>query len=252
MKGSIVLAICLMLAVPPPSARGQGSAYDPDSKQRSQPREGFVDFALKQLNPRNTDYGCQLEEVRKIAVDQTVKRIDSWAVLVALGFLVVSFLLLLHQHRERNRRTAIAAQFLAQYHNAWVDARARAADAMRRYYQLVDTSHKAGEDVYKLQSTEAEAAQARPVRADVGRSVKTQSPSVAAAGSDIKAGEPAAFRSDGTCQNRETEAGLFAQISTLQQQLNASHEREKNLQKELTKAQRRPPALQSRDAGLPR
>lgn len=251
MKGTFLLAVCLSLAVPPGSAWGQRSSYDPAVKQESKPREGFVDFALKQINPRNVDYGCQLEEARKLAVDQTVKSIDSWAVSVALGFLVLSFFVLLHQHQERRRREAIAGQFLAQYHNAWVDARTQAADTIRRYNLLVRAKNSTSEVVQRPPSTEAEAAQARPVKADAGLGVRAQLPPVTAVKSDIKAGERGTSRSDGECQNRDREADLIAQISTLQQQLNASHEREKNLQKELTKAQRRAPALQSRDASLP-
>lgn len=251
MKCSFLLAICFLLAVPPTSALEQKSSYDPASKQQSQTREGFVDFALKQLNPQNTDYGCQLDEARKLTVDETVKSIDSWTVLVALGLLVLSFFLLLHQHRERSRRDVIAAQFLAQYHNAWADARTHAADAIRRYNELVHTKNKATEDVHKSPSIETEAVQAMPAKVDVGRGSKTQSPPVAAAGGDSKADENGAYRADGACQNREPEAGLVAQVSTLQQQLNASHEREKNLQRELTKAQRRATASQGRDASLP-
>jgi hypothetical protein len=247
MKCSL-LAVCLLLTGAASSLWGQRSSYDPAAKQQTKPREGFVDFALKQINPQNTDYGCLLDEARKLAVDQTVKSIDSWAVLVALGFLVLSFFLLLHQHRERNRREAITAQFLAQYHNAWVDARTQAADAIRRYNELVHTKNRANEEVHRSSSTEADAAQARPVKGDVGRGVKTQSHPVAAPKGDVRTGEHGTFRSDGASQNRGPEADLIAQISTLQQQLNASHEREKNLQKELTKAQRQAPALQSQDA----
>jgi hypothetical protein len=251
MKCGLLLAVSLLLAIGARAAWCQRSSYDPSSKQQGKPREGFVDFALKQINPQNTDYGCQFDEARKLAVDQTVKNLDSWAVLVALGFLMLSFFLLLHQHRERSRREAIAVHFLAQYHNAWVDARGQAADAIRGYNELVQTKNRASEVVHRPPSTEADAAQARPVKADVGPGVKAQSPPVAVARGDIKAGEHAAFRSDGACQNREPDADLIAQISTLQQQLNASHEREKNLQKELKKGQRRAPAPQSRDASLP-
>jgi hypothetical protein len=251
MKCMLLLAVSLLVSMGARAAWGQRSSYDPSSKQQSQPREGFVDFALKQINPENTDYGCQLDEARRLAIDQTVKSIDSWGVVVAVGFLVLSFFLLLHQNRERSRREAITAQFMAQYHNAWVDARTQAADAIRRYNELVHTKNRATDVAHGSPSTEADAAQARPVKGDVGRAVKTQSPPVAAAKGDIKTGEHGAFRSDGASQNRGPEADLIAQISTLQQQLNASHEREKNLQKELTKAQRRAPAIQSRDASLP-
>jgi len=250
MKYTLRLVLCLLLTGVASSLWGQRSSYDPAAKRQSKPREGFVDFALKQINPQNTDYGCQLDEARKLAVNQTVKNIDSWAVLVALGFLVLSFFLLLHQHRERGRREAIAAQFLAQYHNAWVDARTQAAHAILRYNELAHAKNRATEVAHRSPSTEADATHPSTVKADVGRGVKTQPPPALAAKGDIKAGEHGALRSDAVCQNPAREADLIAQISTLQQQLNAAHEREKNLQKELTKAQRRPPALQSRDASL--
>jgi hypothetical protein len=247
MKCLLRIAVCLLLALPASAAWGQRSSYDPAAKQQTKPREGFVDFALKQINSQNTDYGCRMDEARKLAVDQTIKSIDSWAVLVALIFLVLSFFMLWHQHRERNRREVIAAEFLAQYHNAWVEARTQAADAVRRFNELVHTTNSAGEAALRPPTTEVENVQTRAV----GRDVKPQSVPAPAAKSGIKAGDNGAGRSDGTPQNREPEVDLIGQISTLQQQLNASHEREKNLQKELSKAQRRAPAAQPRDASLP-
>jgi len=43
---------------------------------------------------------------------------------------------------------------------------------------------------------------------------------------------------------------MISQISTLQQQLHDSHEREKNLQKELMKIQRRMEVAQPKDANV--
>ena len=251
MKRAVLGAVCILLTIATGLAGAQPSSYDPAAKQQSKSREGFVESALKRINPQNTDYGCQLDEARKLAVDQTIKSVDSWAVLVALGFLVLSFFIVLHQHRERNRREAIAAEFLAQYHNAWVDARAQAADAIHRYNELVHTTNSASEAAFRTPTSETAAAQARAIKADLGRAAKLQSAGIAASPSDIRAGQNGAERTDGVHQNREPEVDLIAQISTLQQQLNASHEREKNLQKELNKAQRRAPALQPRDANLP-
>lgn len=251
MKSLSCIAFCLLLALAVPSVWCQRSSYDPTAKQQSKPREGFVDFALKQINPQNTDYGCQVDEARKLAVDQTIKNVDSWAVLVALGFLVLSFVMVLHQHRERNRRESIAAKLLAQYHNAWVDVRTQAANAIRRYNELVHTTNSACEAAFRQPSSETEATHAKAMKPDLGRAAKLQSAVIVASPSDIQAGQNGAGRGDGVRQNREPEVDLIAQISTLQKQLNASHEREKNLQKELNKAQRRAPALQPRDANLP-
>ena len=234
---AVVCALCSL-------ALSQRSSYDPAARQPTKPRDGIVDFALKQINPQNTDYGCQMEETRKLVLDQTIKNVNSWAVLLALSFLVLSFFMLLHQHREGNRRELVAAGFLAQYHNAWVDARIQADEAIRRYNDLVDKTNTAAEAALRPEALSAEHAQTRTAKPDLGRDVKPQTPAVAAAKSGIKAGENAH-------RNGAPEVDLIAQISTLQQQLNASHEREKALQKELSKAHQRPKSELARATNLP-
>ncbi len=251
MKYAISLTLCLLLVS---FARGQRSSYDPATKQESNPRESFVDFALKQINPQNTDYGCQLDEARRLAVDGSIRSIDSWTVLVAIGLLVLSFFMLVHQYRERNRRELIAAEFLAQYHNHWTDARQQAEDVIRRYNELVSTTNSAAEAALRAPSFDPERAQAGAVSHDLNSDMKAKLAQTAPAVTSVKSGDNGDGRSESVRgikpptvrQNRGPEVDLVAQISTLQQQLNASHEREKNLQKELTKAQRRVPSAQPR------
>jgi murein DD-endopeptidase MepM/ murein hydrolase activator NlpD len=251
MKRVLYLVVCLLLALSSSMAWSQRSSYDPPAEQQSKSREGFADFALKQINPQNIDYGCQMDEARKLAVEQTIRSIDSWAVFCALTFLVLSFFMLLHQRREGMRREAIAAEFLAQYHNTWVDARI-AAHAIRRYNDLVHTTRSAGDAVpVRSPSLDVESVQTTGVKSELGRNVKPQSAPAAAAKSTAKTGENVAGWNDGTRHNRKPELDLIAQIVTLQQQLNASYEREKNLQKQLNKAQRRAPALLPTDTNLP-
>ena len=73
--------------------RRPATSYDPAAKQPGKLRDGFVDFALKQVNPQNKDYGCQIDDARKLLVDETVKSVTSWALLVALSFLILAFFL---------------------------------------------------------------------------------------------------------------------------------------------------------------
>src|SRR5215467_3906069 len=101
--------ICLLTSLSWLPAWSQRSSYDPAAKPPARQGDGFVDFALKQVNPQNKDYGCQIDEGRKLLVDETIKNVTFWALLVALSFLVLSFFLLVHQHRERKRREIIAA-----------------------------------------------------------------------------------------------------------------------------------------------
>jgi hypothetical protein len=235
--------IVLLLVFAFASAWAQPSSYDPAQKPQSTQRDGFLDFALKQFNPQNADYGCQIEEARKIAVEQTLKSIEGWAGVIALTFLVLAFFLLLHQHRESNRRELITSGFVAQYHNAWVDACRQARDGIRQYNELVHRVNGASETPLNVSSADAEHQQANGNKDGLARRAKPES--VADAGGKGTA------QNDKARQHREPEVDYLAQIRTLQQQLNASHEREKNLQKELSKAQRRMPGLQPKGANLP-
>jgi hypothetical protein len=243
--------ICLLISLSWLAAWGQRSSYDPAAKQQpTKQGKGFVDFALNQVNSQNNDYGCQIDDARKFMVDETIKSVNSWAVLVALSFLILSFFLLLHQHRERSRREVIAASLLAQYHNALVDARGQAEDAIRRYNALLNRTNTAAEAAFRTATQAPEPAQTTTARPNPHREAKPQPPSVPPAKDKIKTGENGAGRTEAARQNREPGVDLIAQISTLQQQLNASHEREKNLQKELTKAQRRAPVTQAKETNI--
>lgn len=243
--------ICLLLSVSWLPAWSQRSSYDPATRQPTKQGDGFVDFALKQVNSQNKDYGCQIDDARKLLVDQTIKSVTSWAVLVALSFLILSFFLLFHQHRERSRREIIAAGILAQYHNALTDARSQADDAIRRYNELVNRTNTAAEATLRTASQPTERAQATASAAHSTRDVKQPKPASAAQPKDrIKTDDNGAGRTEAVPQNPEAEGDLIAQISTLQKQLHDSHEREKNLQKELTKARRRAPMTQPNEANI--
>jgi hypothetical protein len=243
--------ICLLILLSWLPAWSQRSAYDPAARQPAKQGGGLVDFALKQINPQNKDYGCQIDDARKLMVDQTIKSVTSWEVLVALSFLILSFFLLLHQHRERNRREIIAAGLLAQYHNALADARSEADEAIRRYNRLVNRTNTAAEAALRTASQPPERAQATASAAHSPRDVKQPKPASAPPPKDrIKTDENGAGRTEVAPQNREPEGDMIAQISTLQQQLHDSHEREKNLQRELMKMQRRMEAAQPKDANI--
>jgi len=242
--------ICLLISLSWLPAWSQRSSYDPAAKQPAKQGDGFVDFALKQVNSQNKDYGCKIDDARKVLVDETIKSVNSWAVLVALSFLIQSFFLLLHQHRERNRREIVAAGLLARYHNALADARSQADEAIRQYNDLVNRTNRAAEAALRTASPPSERMQATASAVNPVRDVKPKAASAPAPKDKIKAGENGADRTETGPPNLEAEGDLIAQISTLQQQLHASHEREKNLQKELTKMQRRTEAVQPKQANI--
>jgi hypothetical protein len=242
--------ICLLMSLSWLPAWSQRSAYDLAAKQPAKQGDSFVDFALKQINSQNKDYGCEIDDARKLMVDETIKSVTFWAVLAALSFLILSFLLLLHQHRERNRREIIAAGLLARYHNALADARSQADEAIRQYNELVSRTNQAAEAALRLASQPTERVQATASAANPVRDVKPKPASAPPPKDKIKTAENGVDRTETGPPSLEAEGDLIAQISTLQQQLHASHEREKNLQKELTKMQRRTEAVQPKQANI--
>jgi hypothetical protein len=247
MKCYVIVVLIIVSWLP---AVGQRSSYDPAAKQPGKPRDGFVDFALKQINSQNKDYGSQIDDARKLLVDETIKSVTSWALLVALSFLILAFFLLLHQHRERDRREIIAAGLLAQYHNALADTRGQADEAIRRYNELVKSANTAAEAAHRPALHPTERAQATAPAPSVVPDVKPKPSSLPPSKDKIKAGEKGTGGTQAVPQSPEAEGNLIAQISTLQQQLHSSHEREKNLQKELTKAERRLAAAQPKEANI--
>ncbi|HKD78869.1 MAG TPA: hypothetical protein VKH81_04200 [Candidatus Angelobacter sp.] len=232
------LVVCLLL-LSCLAARSERPATKPSDKQAGQEHQEFLDFAVKQINPENTDYGCVIDEQRKLVVEATVKNLNSWALLGTMSLLLLSFFILLQQHDERTRRELIAAGFLAQYHNALVDARAYAEEAIRRNNELVSNAHGA-ENAWRPILPAGDLPQS--TGGGPGLSSETKSkPTVPSLAKDTaKAAENDAERI-GASQRNEPEGSLIAQISTLQQQLTASHERERALQTELAKVQRRTP-----------
>jgi hypothetical protein len=247
MKFYLIVMLIIVTWLP---AVGQRSSYDPAAKQPGNPRDGFVNFALKQVNPENKDYGCQIDDARKLLVDETIKSVTSWALLVALSFLILAFFLLLHQHRERHRREIIAAGILAQYHNALADARGQTNEAILQYNELVNRTNTAAEAAHRRALQPSERAQDTAPRPSVVPDVKPKSSSGPPSKDRIKTGEKGTGGTQAVPQIPVAEGDLIAQISTLQQQLHSSHEREKNLQKELTKAQRGLAAAQPKEANI--
>lgn len=205
--------------------------YDPAAKAHTNSREGFIDFELNQINPRNIDYSCQIEVARSTALHETIGRIDSWAVLVATTLLILSFLMLLHQRNEASRCEVLAAQFLAQYHNALVDAREQVKHAIRHNRELRN----------KMTGFAEICPAATPAKPNlkVGAAESNtagSSPAIINTESD-GGGASASGQRSNTGKIIPASVDLLGQVRTLQQQLSAAHEREKKLQKQLSRSQ---------------
>jgi hypothetical protein len=224
MRLVLMSGFCLLFITPLTSA--------PPKSPRSSDPWGFV-------NAENRDYGAALARLRTIAVRASLASVQLWALLTSMILLALAFVVVTHQHDEKQRREIIVARLLAQYHNAWIEAKRTADDAITRF-----NASLAAEDALRQSALGAQANRDENRAGDDKAIPMSSSPTdlFLAGGSrpagnshsriDSKPGIKMAAR-----HKRDGEADLLAQVTTLQQQLNAACERERNLQRELSKQQ---------------
>jgi len=207
------------------------------------PQRDLTEYASKRINPGNTDYGALTDQVRRFIVHESIGSMKSWTLFIAVSFLGLAFCVILHQRRERDRRELIVTQFLVQYHNAWVDASKQAEEAVRRYNQLMTAANADADNAREASVDRDCVPDARTKPAAEKREVALAPPASNLDGGGKKTEQIASgqnFR-PGARRKHEPEVDLIAQISTLERQLNQSAERERSLQRELSRNARRLP-----------
>jgi len=232
MMRPLALVVVTLVTVLP--ALSQRPNYDPMQRKPATQSSGFVDSNLGLINPNNTDYGYQIDAERQFLVEQSLKNLEFWMVGITVSLLIVSFFMLLHQSHERERRERIAAGFLAHYYNAWVDSRSQADNAIRRHNELVKRTNAAAESALRAASQDRDQTQTETPINNQGTSTKphqSHRPSRNAGGWEKGAA--------GTPNNHWSDSDYLDQISTLQQQLDASRDREANLLRQLSRIQKR-------------
>ena len=143
-------------------AQARRSGYDPAAQaQSSKPKDGFVDFALKRINPADKDYGQCLDEGRKMLLEETMRNGYFWSNLVALGLLACLFVIIVYQHRVQTCREWTAAEMLAQYEHSLSRANAQVEEATNRNRGLMEALTALRESALRSQAPPGEA-QDRP------------------------------------------------------------------------------------------
>jgi hypothetical protein len=244
------LALVFVTIVTVLPAFAQRSKFDPMPRKPAAQSSGFVDSNLGRINPKNTDYGYQIDTERQFVVEQSLKNLEFWIVGITVSLLIVSSFMLLHQSRERDRREIIAAGLLAHYHNAWVDARSHADNAIRRHNELVKRTNTAAESALRVASQEAGQTPTKPEQSGSSSVTKSSTQQSAIPKDGARVTDNRDNKSNSSRQTDEVEIDSVAQISVLQKQLDASRERETNLKKQLAAAERRRRRLDSNDAAV--
>lgn len=238
------LAVAVVAIITTSPVLSQRSHFDPAPGKPAAQNSGFLDSSLGLINPRNTDYGCQINAERQFFVEQTLKNFDFWVIGITVSLLISSLFVLLHQNHERDRREIIAAGLLAQYHNALVDARSHANQAIHRHNELVKRNNAAAESTLRAPSQEGDKSQ---TKSDQTNSSAAAQPAIRHSRARNGEAHGAENRDDrsSTRESHSVEVDSIAQISVLQKQLEASRERENNLKKQLAATERRSSRLQA-------
>jgi len=259
-RTSRVVVVGLVLAMMPLVcfAQERRPSYDPTGHaQSSKPKDGFVDFALKSINPADKDYGQCLDEGRKMLLEETVRNGYFWSNLVALGLLGCLFVIIVHQHRVQISREWSAAETLAQYEQSLSRANAQVEEATNRNRGLMEALSALRESALRPRSSTVEA-QDRPAVEAVGNGASSIPASQVASikSSDTKS-VPGRSARAATAAPPANQIGLFKpdvdlimKVNSLEQQLGRSQDEAKLLRRQLNESDRRLQEEQQRNRSL--
>jgi hypothetical protein len=268
-----VLHLCLLLtfAVPHLVAQDSHPTSNRTSGRATKQQEGFLDFALKRINPSDLDYGQCLDEGRKLILEQTLSRGYFWSNVAALGLLGVFLIVIVHHQRLRDRRELIASESLTQYHNALARAEAQVTEATKRNHALMEALTEASEAKVTGEGAESSVPKNTPSaeRKRIGNSDENGKAAPLAPAVPAARGEPprlaVAASSVAKTSKRSTpndpsppgQIGLFGQdgdlvakVNALQQQLSVYKEREKELVRQASFAELRLQKEQQKNRSL--
>lgn len=239
-------------------AQGRGTAGDPAGKApSSKTKDGFVDFALKSINPSDTDYGQCLDESRKILVDETVRNGYFWSNFIALGLLAFLFIIIVYQHRAQTVQQWCAAEMLTQYENSLSRANAQVEEATSRNHGLMESLTALRESALRSPISPAEAQESRAAENVSSRASSIPASQVASTkSSDTKSALVRSARA-ATATSPVNQIGLFKpdvdlimKVNSLEQQLGRSQDEAKLLRRQLNESDRRLQEEQQRNRSL--
>ena len=137
---SRIVSTCLLLtAVCVGALQAQRSAYDPATRSTpAKPKQGFVDYTLKRINPSDKNYGECLDQGRKLLLQESIENGYFWSNVVTLSLLGCLFIIVVYQHRQRVRHEWTIAEVLQQYEHALLRANAQCATGQERDERCYD------------------------------------------------------------------------------------------------------------------
>ncbi|MGA8491589.1 MAG: hypothetical protein WB711_14275 [Terriglobales bacterium] len=239
-------------------AQARRSGFDAAAEAQSPgPKDGFVDFALKRINPADKDYGQCLDEGRKMLLEETIRNGYFWSNLVALGLLACLFVIIVYQHRVQTCREWTAAEMLAQHEHALARANAQVEEATSRNRGLMEALTALRESALRSQASPGEV-QDRPAPQTVrsrtssipASQVATPKNGNATSAADRSASAATVTRSANQIGLFKPDVELIMKVNSLEQQLGRSQDEAKLLRRQLNESDRRVQEEQQRNRSL--
>ena len=238
--------------------QAQRSAYDPAMRTApTKPKQGFVDFTLKRINPSDKDYGECLDEGRKLILQESIENAFFWSNVATLGLLGCLFIIVVYQHRQRVRREWTIAEVLQQYEHALLRANAQVDDATKRNHELSEALTFARENAFRLPTIPPEPRGSSTPRATSKETTETKPADATAATTAAVTHRAPGSEERGNGTKVANQMGLFKpevdlilKVNSLEQQLGRSQEQEKQLRRQLTQADMRLQAEQQKNRTL--
>jgi hypothetical protein len=140
-RSGIIRSLVLALALCGVNGQSFGqNATLPGSQtaQLAPKRQGFFDYALGKINPRDKDYGASVGSARSTLVESTIDDLYFWSNAVTLILLCGLATLVLFQWRAMDKRELIAASLIAQLWNGRVSDRIEIERRTQQFNQLVE------------------------------------------------------------------------------------------------------------------
>jgi hypothetical protein len=238
-------------------AQARPSGYQPGAQVQSpRPKDGFVDFALKRINPTDKDYGQCLDDGRKLLFEETIRNGYFWSNLVALGLLACLFVIIVYQHTVQTHREWTAAEMLAQYEHSLSRANAQVEEATSRNRGLMETLTALRESALRSQAPPGEVPDRPALQTISSRASSIPASQVATPtnGNAATAPSRSARAATATPANQiglfKPEVDLVMKVNSLEQQLCRSQDEAKLLRRQLNESDRRLQEEQHRNRSL--
>jgi hypothetical protein len=254
----IVTTYLLLTSVCVGVLQAQRSAYDPATQGApAKPKQGFVDYTLKRINPSDKDYGECLDQGRKLVLQESIQNGYFWSNVVTLSLLGCLFIIVVYQHRQRVRREWTIAEIHQQYEHALLRANTQVDEATKKNHELSEALTSARENAIRSPMISTDLRESPTPRTTSKRPAETQPVEATAAKATVIGASAMATSGGENGRKVANQMGLFKpevdlilKVNSLEQQLGRSQEQEKQLRRQLTQADLRLQAEQQKNRTL--